>query len=120
MAMRRMAAVSLAANLFHFDHARWPANLTELSPDYLSSTPVNPFIPGNMPLGYLIAQPASGVERPLVYCDIYNAIAFNPPPAKPSLNWDYESRNNRKWIDISTRWSTQPAANPPSATQSSE
>lgn len=61
---RRLAAVSLAGQLFRIDHDRWPTTLAELVPDYLPTVPIDPMCPDSKPLRYVLA--ANGA-RPIVY-----------------------------------------------------
>lgn len=71
LAERRATAVSLAAQLYCIDHARWPLRIEELTPDYLDSVPIDPFQDDGRTLGYEIRKGAlpGGGDRPLVYFD---------------------------------------------------
>ena len=64
LATRRMAAVALAIRLYEIDHARRPAKLTELVPEYLPAVPADPFVAGaKRAISYMPAA-----ERPRLYC----------------------------------------------------
>lgn len=58
LAMRRMAAVALAAGMFQADHGRPIANLAELVPAYLPGIPIDPFSPAGEPLRLAGDEPA--------------------------------------------------------------
>jgi hypothetical protein len=91
---RRTTAVSLAAQLYHADHARWPQSLDELVPAYLPAVPTNPFQAGHHPLGYMIAhRPPPGLEeRPLIYFD---ADKVNPGPIQPECMYGWQQTSTR-------------------------
>jgi hypothetical protein len=90
-AERRIAAVSLAAQLFRGDHRRWPTTLDELVPQYLPAVPTDPFTDG-APLGYVVKPGAlpDGGDRPLVFCRS-GEIDYGPYP-EPSYGWESDRR----------------------------
>ena len=63
LAFRRMAAIALAIRLYEIDHGRRPATLEELTPDYLTNIPRDPFDPQGGTVRY-----APQAEHPLLYC----------------------------------------------------
>jgi hypothetical protein len=61
---RRAAAIFLAMALWRADHPNsWPKSLSELTPDYLQSIPLDPFSPNNAAFPY---KPDSAVG-PIIY-----------------------------------------------------
>jgi hypothetical protein len=69
-AERRLAAASLAVQLYRADHAgAFPPSLEALVPKYLPELPRDPMSGQNKPIGYVIARGAlpDGGDRPLVY-----------------------------------------------------
>jgi hypothetical protein len=110
---RRMAAVSLAAQLYRVDHAgRWPRKLDELVPTYLPAVPRDPFRADDGPLSYLVAKnSADGAERPMVYTVSTDGIDETPPdgstvPPEPIYSWTSSRTPGRpnaadQWRDLS-------------------
>jgi len=99
----RMCAVSLAANLYHVDHNRWPPDLKSLVPEYLASVPEDPFYAVPHAIGYVIANSS----RPLLFCDTDGVPSTTSPPTLPSFGWS-NSTGNRQWRDV-TNWWQSPA-----------
>ncbi len=99
IAESRMAAISLAANLYHVDHHSWPPNLKSLLPDYLSAVPDDPFYATPHPVGYTIVNG----RRPMVFCDTDGIPALSPPPTIPSFGWS-NTTGIRQWRDITNWW----------------
>src|SRR4051812_39701097 len=56
IAMRRAAAISLAAQLYRADHGSWPESLAALTPAYLPAVPLNPFRSWDEPMKYVILK----------------------------------------------------------------
>jgi len=103
---RRMAAVSLAAQLYRHDHdGVWPAKLQDLVPAYLPAVPKDPKLPGGRPLGYFVVPHGlpDGQDRPVV--------SVGPPPTAASLDSEptYEPsdyKNPTDYRDLA-RWTVQ-------------
>jgi hypothetical protein len=68
-AERRVAAISLAAQLYLADHGHWPARLEELVPAYLPALPLDPYHDDGRAMGYVILKGPGGADRPMVYFD---------------------------------------------------
>lgn len=68
LAERRMAAMSLACQLYRRDKGSWPAKADDLVPAYLPAVPLDP-ADGKSPLGYVLVARGlpDGGDRPLVY-----------------------------------------------------
>ena len=111
---RRAAAISLAMRLYRMDHQRWPANPTELVPDYLPSVPSDPFAPGNTPIGYIVRKHATpdGQDRPVLYWNMVGDPEKAALPPNPSF---CQFVNGIQWRDLS-RWYPVVAPNTPRAT----
>jgi hypothetical protein len=115
---RRMAAISLAAQLYRADHAgQWPANLEALVPRYLPAVPRDPLAAGDRALGYLLLKSNQpGVrDRPIVYSvgsngrdDTQDSGAV--PPPNPQYSW---GNLLDEWRDLS-RWTPPPSTLPTS------
>lgn len=99
----RMAAASLAVNLYHIDHSQWPANLQSLVPDYLPAVPEDPFYAAPQPLGYMVYKGF----RPLIFCDTSGFAMPSLPPKFPVFSWS-NSTGTRQWRDV-TNWWQRPA-----------
>ncbi|MDB5298153.1 MAG: hypothetical protein JWO31_4136 [Phycisphaerales bacterium] len=86
---RRMAATSLAAQLYRADHGRWPDRLQDLVPDYLPAVPADPFAADGRPLGYVVKSSAlpGGADRPLVYYE-EGPQDTDPNPQGETPFWD--------------------------------
>jgi hypothetical protein len=118
---RRMAAVSLAANLFRRDTGRWPATLEELVPRYLPAVPIDPMANEGVPLRYVLAE---GGRRPIVYSagddGAFEDFADDRLPARPSYHWiNYgrvRARGDDQYRDLS-RFISPPTTQPDDATQ---
>ena len=115
-AERRMAAVSLAAQLYRADTGRWPVSLNALVPRYLPSLPFDPMSKHPEPLRYLLSRGAlpGGRDRPVVYSAGANGVfdtkdASSLPPG-PTYSWN---RGPDEWRDLE-RW--KPAATQPTTT----
>lgn len=86
---RRFAAVSLAAQLYRRQHARWPEKLEDLVPDYLPAVPRDPLSADeSAPIGYLLAE---GGRRPVIYSTgmlgaMRPNFEANLPP-EPAYGW---------------------------------
>jgi hypothetical protein len=118
---RRMAAVSLAAQLYRIDHAgRWPRKLDELVPAYLPAVPRDPFRADGGPLSYLVAKnPTDGAERPVVYTVSSDGLDETPPdgstlPPEPIYSWTISHTPGRpnspdQWRDLSRFVPPKPA-----------
>lgn len=100
----RVAAVSLAAQLFRHDHGRWPATLEELVPVYLPDVPRDPFATDGGPLRYVMVG-----DRPIVYSAGEDGVTQPDPasrvPATPSYGWiNYRRASTKKddqYFDLS-------------------
>jgi RNA polymerase sigma factor (sigma-70 family) len=68
-AEERLAAMSLASQLFKFEKGRWPNSLDELIPAYLPKAIVDPWGDGKQPFGYTLIEGGlpDGSDRPLVF-----------------------------------------------------
>jgi hypothetical protein len=109
----RMAAVSLAVNLYHVDHNHWPVDLKSLVPEYLPAVPDDPFYPGSHPIGYILVNGS----RPMLFCDPSAGSAWpGSPPATPCFGWS-NTTGARQWLDV-TNWWQKPAA--PAASRESK
>jgi len=66
---RTMAAISLAAHLYRFDHKSWPTSLDQLVPNYLPKAPIDPWGDGKQTYGYALIKSGlpDGNDRPLAY-----------------------------------------------------
>jgi hypothetical protein len=121
LAERRMAAVSLAAQLYRVDHAgRWPRTLGELVPTYLPAVPRDPFRGDGGPLSYLVAKnTADGAERPMVYSVSSDGVDETAPngstlPPEPIYSWTSSRVPGRsdapdQWRDLSRFVPPKPA-----------
>jgi hypothetical protein len=101
IAERRIAAISLACQLYRNDHGRWPARLEDLAPDYLPSLPTDPFRNDGHTFGYTTrAAPRTGAPRPLVFFDPEPAAADNDHiPDEPMYGWT--PKLGRQYSDLS-------------------
>jgi hypothetical protein len=124
LAERRMAAVSLAAQLYRVDHAgRWPRKLDELVPAYLPASPVDPFRADGGPLSYLITKnTGDGAERPLVYSvssDGVENTQAKPAIVPPEPLYSWVSRSSAGGAESPDQWRDLsrfiPPTPPPSA-----
>jgi hypothetical protein len=114
-AERRMAAMSLAAQLYRLDERRWPRRLDELVPRYLSAVPRDPFRADGGPLSYLVATVPggndAGAERPVVYHVAADGKDQTPDasvlPPTPMYSWHALGRVSGRrespdqWRDLS-------------------
>jgi hypothetical protein len=97
LALRRVAAVSLAARLYRADHAGvWPDRLDQLVPAYLSAVPADPLAADDRPLGYVVRRrgPGDPAPRPMVYFEggVDRPDLITPQPmydwqVDPGLGW---------------------------------
>lgn len=89
---RRMAAVSVAAQLYRADHGVWPETLDQLVPDYLPDLPRDPFRNDGQAIGYVIVKDGlpDGRDRPLVYVD--SGDAEDAISDKPMYGWQTDPR----------------------------
>src|SRR5688500_5371829 len=110
-AMRRMTAVSLAAQVYRADHGRCPPDLAALVPKYLDRIPADPFAADGGPLRYFVAKGGlpDGGDRPLVYSVSENGVDETPDarvlPTEPHFGWH---RWRDEYLDL-VRWAP-PAA----------
>jgi hypothetical protein len=86
IAERRVAAVSLAAQLYRADRGHWPARLAELVPNYLPAFPQDPYFEDARPLGYVVQKTTAGADRPLVFFGAAKP-ASAPIAAHPMYGW---------------------------------
>jgi hypothetical protein len=115
-AERRMAAVSLAAQLYRADHGTWPPTLEALVPKYLPQVPRDPLAANGAALGYLLVPRAlpDGADRPVVYSVGRDGKNETPDasvlPKTPSFG---VQRGRDEWRDLS-RWvpATAPSTQP--------
>jgi hypothetical protein len=116
-AERRMAAVSLAAQLYRADHGgAWPASLQALVPQYLPAVPQDPFAADGRPLGYAVLtnNRPDGADRPLVYDvsdDGTDQLTTNPGWVGAAPNYGWLQSAPDQWRDLS-RWAPPPATQP--------
>ena len=86
LAHRTAVAVSLAVRMYQIEHRRRPAALNDLTPDYLSAVPVDPFDSPGRPLRY---QP--DLESPLLYSVGQNGVddggSFKFDEDDGTVNW---------------------------------
>ena len=110
---RRLAAVSVAAQLYRADHSgEWPQTLDALVPRYLPAVPIDPLAGAGQPLQYLLAG-----DRPVVYSVGDNGAddtRGDPKKLPTAPNYGWISRGLDQWRDLS-RWQPAPAATAPSA-----
>jgi hypothetical protein len=105
--LRRMTALSLAANLYRRDTGNWPENLDALVPEYLPAVPVDPYDPTDAALRYKIVDG----RRPIVYSVGENAALDGEPTAfAPLPVYTWESTSDQ-FIDLS-RFAAPPATQP--------
>jgi hypothetical protein len=116
---RRMAAVSLAARLYHAEHGTWPPTPEALVPKYLPKVPRDALAPGDQPLRYVLIPGGrpDGADRPLVYSVGEDGVddtaaGTAKPPAVPNYSW---VRAADQWRDLS-RWPPPPPPAPASTT----
>lgn len=111
-AERRLAATSLAIQLFRADHdGRFPDSLERLVPGYLPEIPRDPCA-ADAPLRHLALPGAlpDGSPRPLVYSvgedGDDDTASGSRPPAKPQFGWQALRKSERidEWRDLA-RWS---------------
>jgi len=98
-ALARIAGVSLAVNLYHADHHRWPVNLQSLVPIYLQAVPDDPFYATPHPIGYMLFDGS----RPLLFCDTSGTPLASSPPATPIFGWN-NNTGTRQWCDVTNWW----------------
>ena len=87
---RRLAATSLAVQLFRADHGRWPAALAELVPAYLPSVPLDPF-KLDEPIGLVVFPRAlpDGRDRPMLLLRAYETADNDIGPyPEPMYGWE--------------------------------
>jgi hypothetical protein len=110
---RRLAAISLAVNLYRLDHGFWPKDLQTLVGPYLPAVPADLFCAGQ-PIGYVILPSPSGMQRPMLYFEPSGKTTNLVPPSQPAFGWQITQTNNwRQWRDISDWWlspATQPSS----------
>jgi hypothetical protein len=97
---RRLAATSLAAQLFRADHGRWPTALAELVPAYLPSVPLDPFRLAE-PIGYVVFPRAlpDGRDRPMLFFRAYEMVDNDIGPyPEPMYGWEYARTLVRRTI----------------------
>jgi hypothetical protein len=113
---RRVAAVSLAMQLYRVDHGQWPMNLQVLVPHYLSEVPKNPFVANGQPLNYVILKGVlpDGGDRPMIWFDSTATPVSLQPPATPQFAW---RPMDRQWRDLSRWYVSAPATAPSGKTQ---
>jgi hypothetical protein len=95
----RMAAISLAINLYHADHNRWPPDLNSLVPEYLPAVPDDPFYATPHPIGYIVVNGS----RPLLFCETNGISSASSPPSLPVFGWN-NNTGTRQWLDITNWW----------------
>lgn len=78
IALRRMAAASLACALYRNDHGGYPPDLAALVPAYLDKIPVDPFARDGAPLRYAIVDKGT---RPLI-----GTVGPDGQPTAPGLH----------------------------------
>ncbi|MGA2231657.1 MAG: hypothetical protein ABSH22_12225 [Tepidisphaeraceae bacterium] len=100
------AALSLACQLFAFDHHRWPDALDELKPAYLSAIPIDPWGDGRQTYGYVIIKRGlpDGGNRPLLYnrCQSQNGLfyAANCPSCEFYFELVHGSKHGGQFRDV--------------------
>lgn len=101
IAERRMTAVSLAAQLYRFDHGRWPERLEELVPEYLAAVPLDPFQTDGRTVGYRLIKGVlpGGGDRPVVFTETIDAVDQGPTN-EANYSWHQAQRiagSSRPW-----------------------
>jgi hypothetical protein len=99
-AERRMAATSLAVQLFRADHGRWPAALDELAPKYLPAVPLDPF-KVDQPIGYNVFRGAlpDGRDRPMLFTRPSDTVDHDIGPyPEPMYSWESDRVVGRRII----------------------
>jgi hypothetical protein len=107
----RLAAASLAIQLYRADHAgAFPPSLDALVPDYLPRVPQDPLSTGGEPIRYVVAKGAlpGGGDRPLVYSvgtdGVDNTAAdLKSLPKHPSFGTQKapdELRDVSRWVPV--------------------
>ena len=97
---RRMAATSLAVQLFRADQGRWPADLTELIPKYLPAVPLDPY-KVNDPIGYVVFRGAlpDGRDRPMLFVRASETVDNDIGPfPEPTYSWENDRSTARRII----------------------
>jgi hypothetical protein len=107
----KATAVSLAFRLDRLDHGgAFPSSLQDLVPNYLPGVPIDPFAPGNRPLGYVIVENG---KRPIVYSvgddGIDDTAAGAAVPKMAYYGWSYGVKD--QYQDL-TRWHPPASAIP--------
>lgn len=110
---RRLAAVSLAVQLYRFDHdGAWPPSLDALVPAYLPAVPADPFEVSGAPLGYVVVKNALpfGGDRPIVYSVTDDGGDQTGAPSdillpKPEFGWTHGEVDSRRDL---VRWHRLP------------
>jgi hypothetical protein len=110
---RRLAAVSLAVQLFRADHGgQWPASLDALVPAYLPAVPVDPFALSGERLQYVVFKNALpfGRDRPVVFSVAEDGGDQTSPgiglPPLPEFGWVSREVDGRRDL---VRWHPLPA-----------
>ena len=112
---RRMAAVSLAAQLYRAEHGEWPPTLDALVPKYLPEVPADALAGEGDRLRYVLVRRGlpDGRDRPVAYSAGDNGVydTKDPPilPAAAMYGW---TNSADQWRDLS-RWPPPAAATAP-------
>jgi hypothetical protein len=85
---RDFVAMSLAAHVYLYHHARWPANLDELKTE-MPHLPIDPWGDGTQTLGYILIPGGmpDGSDRPLVYSRCQSADGLFYPAKEPEYSF---------------------------------
>jgi len=95
-AERDMAAMSLAAHVYRYEHGQWPSNLSDLASE-LPRVPIDPWGDGKQTLGYVLVKGGlpNGADRPLVFsrCRSRDGLFFRTDEPEYSFYVNSTARN---------------------------
>ena len=95
---RRMAAISLAVQLYRADHDHWPARLDDLVPHYLPRVPLDPFDASEKQIRYETRKSGEWI-RPMLKSRSPDHSVSSPPPDEPQFDWEPDA--DAQWRDLS-------------------
>ena len=101
LAERRSTVVALAVHFYRLDHGRWPAQLADLVPTYLTALPIDPFTEDGRPIGYLISNLPNGTQRPLLFFEAGSEVPIPAEPTYLSYPAAWNAPDVRQYRDLS-------------------